>query len=229
MAVTGRRRLKRPLRWIAALAFVAVVFGTGVSIGLRNPSRTLVAEDTRSEERRAQIATLGDPFSIVMLGDSLTERGMWSELLPNLRIANRGVGGDKVDDVQKAFATIPAGAKEVAVMAGVNDLIAGATADDTLRRYISALEDLRRRGLRIVLESTLFTAFDAINPRVSELDQGLKMYCATAPQCTYLDLNSWLSDGKVLKAEYTLDGLHLAGNAYRIWADQLEPNLLASN
>ena len=45
-------------------------------------------------QMRSQFEVLRPPASpVVFLGDSITNRGMWSELLGNPRVVNRGIGG----------------------------------------------------------------------------------------------------------------------------------------
>ena len=52
------------------------------------------------EDRRATFEALPPAADrVVFLGDSITEGGMWEEWFPELRTANRGVGGDAVRDV----------------------------------------------------------------------------------------------------------------------------------
>ncbi|VDA83922.1 hypothetical protein BANRA_01348 [Escherichia coli] len=40
---------------------------------------------------------LKEQRDIVMLGDSITARGEWNELLPSLSVANRGIGEMKLN------------------------------------------------------------------------------------------------------------------------------------
>ena len=50
-------------------------------------------------------ATLFDYFSpqvdVVMIGDSNTQNAIWSEIFPNTKIANRGLGGDTTEGILK--------------------------------------------------------------------------------------------------------------------------------
>ena len=64
-------------------------------------------------------------YSIVMLGDSLTQRGPWNEIASVGNVANRGLEGATVDQITDLIVpTIPRSAKRIYVMAGVNDLFA---------------------------------------------------------------------------------------------------------
>ncbi|MDB5207650.1 MAG: family lipase, partial [Flavisolibacter sp.] len=51
--------------------------------------------NTYYQGRMELFASLGgQEKAIVFLGNSITERGVWSELLPGETIMNRGIGGD---------------------------------------------------------------------------------------------------------------------------------------
>jgi hypothetical protein len=63
---------------------------------------------------------------IVMLGDSLTEGGLWSEYFPNVKMLNRGLASDttlgafgRLDEV------INRGPKTVFLMIGINNCLIG--------------------------------------------------------------------------------------------------------
>ncbi len=75
-----------------------------------------------------------------MIGDSLTEQGLWSEMFPEHTIANRGVGSDTTADVLARMDTILATKPERAfIMLGVNDLALGKPYMDNYNRIISEL------------------------------------------------------------------------------------------
>jgi hypothetical protein len=118
------------------------------------PSRVSIAGS--HAERLDQLNLLSSSRTrVVMLGDSITQRGEWSELLGEV-VANRGLGGDTTRDVLARVASVPASAEKIFVMVGVDDL-AGAhrpaldVAADT-RRIVQALSPRK-----VVVQSVLFT------------------------------------------------------------------------
>lgn len=48
-------------------------------------------------------------FDIVMLGDSLTDHGRWTELLPCCTVANRGIGRDTILMLSNRLDAVPNG------------------------------------------------------------------------------------------------------------------------
>nr|CAC9119752.1 GDSL-like Lipase/Acylhydrolase [Citrobacter werkmanii] len=72
---------------------------------------------------KLQYETFPGSYDIVMLGDSITERGHWQDMFPDVRIGNRGIGGDDTNGILERIATIKAtGAKQVFLMVGTNDI-----------------------------------------------------------------------------------------------------------
>jgi len=45
-------------------------------------------------------------YDVVFIGDSITDGAEWEDLFPSLKIANRGIGGDRTDGVLKRLDSI---------------------------------------------------------------------------------------------------------------------------
>ena len=59
-----------------------------------------------------------------MLGNSLTERGFWSEYFQTERVLNRGIGGDCISGMINRVQPIVDGRpKAIFIMGGANDLL----------------------------------------------------------------------------------------------------------
>ncbi|HKM18502.1 MAG TPA: GDSL-type esterase/lipase family protein, partial [Aliarcobacter sp.] len=63
-----------------------------------------------------------DKFSIVMIGDSITDGAEWYELLQNSEVQNRGIGGDTTNGVLDRLNTINKSIKKAFIMIGINDI-----------------------------------------------------------------------------------------------------------
>ncbi|MER8786896.1 GDSL-type esterase/lipase family protein [Mesorhizobium sp. M0983] len=161
---------------------------------------------------------------IVMLGDSLTENALWQELFPKLSIINRGISGDGVAGVLLRLDQITAARPQIVfIMLGVNDIRAYADADDVAEAYGHVIKGLAGVD-QIVVQSTLFTSGEAKNnAAIKRLNDALAVLCDSAPNCRYLDLNALLSKDGALQRDFTIDGLHLNGNGYRVWASEIGP------
>jgi lysophospholipase L1-like esterase len=171
---------------------------------------------------------------VIMLGDSITEGCEWAEMLGRGDVLNRGIGGDtsagvlrRLDDV---LALKPAA---VCLMIGINDLGNRTPVADVAGNCRSILDALLAAGVpRLVVQSVLPLRRVAANPYraivsdadIAALNSALRRLAADHG-AAYLDLHTLLSRPDGLPAEYTNDGLHLTGAAYRVWAAQLAPFL----
>lgn len=161
--------------------------------------------------------------TVVMLGDSITQGGEWSELI-GPQVANRGVGGDTSGALlSRLDASLPASARTVVVMIGTNDLKAADWSADASVSNVSALLD-RLKGRRVILQSVLYTSDPKANRKIDDLNAAYSRLCETG-RCAWLDLNPVVAPGGVLSREDSLDGRHLNGGAYLRWASALKAKL----
>jgi len=121
-------------------------------------------------------------YDVVMVGDSLTERGNWSTFFPRIKVANRGVSGDSIQGVLGRIETIRGtGAKRAFVMIGVNDLLSGGmTAAEIIPLYESLVDRLHGLGMQLFVESTLYTDFpgrDKTNEEIKEVNRAIADFC----------------------------------------------------
>ena len=230
-------KLKAP-RWSYALniALTALLLlGVVRSLWLR--SRTPDTDywgRTHFEARSDLFERLGVPDnSLVFLGDSLTERADWNELLGRHDAVNRGIGGDTVPGLLSRLAPVlRARPKTIVLLIGINDLDRGAKPE----AVAADLETLLAR-LRAELPQTVLIVQSVLPMRdvgrgvsvaqasVSELN-GLLVEACRQHQARYLDLQPALVDREgALDAAVTKDGIHLNGEGYLRWAALLSAEL----
>lgn len=161
--------------------------------------------------------------SIVFLGDSITEGGLWHEWFPGLPVVNRGIDGDTtrgvLDRIGVAVAGRPAG---VLLLIGTNDLTRRESTADSAGRVGEILHAIRAASpeARILLQSVM-PRQAKFRDRVLELN-GRYESLARTRRVTYLDLWPALATPEgTLRPDFTLDGLHLNGSGYRAWVDVL--------
>ncbi|CAH2395756.1 GDSL-type esterase/lipase family protein [Mesorhizobium ventifaucium] len=165
---------------------------------------------------------------IVMFGDSLTASGHWQEMFPRLSIINRGISGERVDSALLRLDQITAAEPRlVFIMLGVNDISRSASPDDVATSYGKIIERLANVD-SIVVQSTLFTSSEVHNAAIKRLNSALMALCSNAANCRFLDLNASLSRNDSLRPEFTTDGVHLNGDGYRVWENQIRPIMAAS-
>jgi hypothetical protein len=173
-------------------------------------------------------AALPRHAAVVMLGDSLTQWTDWNALLPSFDVANRGISGDMTEGVLERIDSIVAmHPRCVAVMLGVNDLLAKRSVQQILQNYTAIIDRLSASGSTLIVQSTLITSDPALNAVVLDVDRSLAEMCSRSGRCLYLDLNSTVaSTGAIADS---IDGVHLGPNSYKIWASTLTPSLTNAN
>lgn len=175
--------------------------------------------------------------AIVFLGNSITERGEWQEILSDSKypIINRGIGGDnsfgilaRIDEVLKGKP------KAIFLMDGINDQFRKLPHDVSIHNYRRIIRKIKATSPRtkIYLESALpineamtkESYTKGRNELVPLLNAKLKVL-AEEEQITFIDICPLFQDDKgVLKEEYTLDGVHLKAAAYIKWVAFLKEN-----
>ncbi len=177
--------------------------------------------------RSSLFRTLPSGPTTVMIGDSLTASGNWDELL-GPSVANRGISGDTTLGVLNRLAgSIPPSTRRVFLMIGTNDLKnyharPKAVAAQTAR----IVEQLASK--QVYLQSVLLTRSPVQNARIRDLNSLNQALCATGV-CTYVDLNAVVAPNGTLSRQVSVDGLHVGGEGYRLWADRIRPLIAAPN
>ena len=181
----------------------------------------------RSSRFREHPVERGD---IVLLGDSLTEQGLWNEWFPALPVRNRGIGGDSTGGLLARVTTdTTPGLAAAFVLIGTNDLVLGVSDDEIVGNIRAILKRLRTDSpeAEIYLQSIL-PRKEKFAERIRTLNERLKLVCPDEG-AVWIDLwPAFVDEVSALRAEYTLDDLHLTGRGYASWVKILRP-LLAAN
>lgn len=190
---------------------------------------------------------------ILFTGSSLMEQFPVNELLMSEQmdviIYNRGVGGFTTDDMLQnldvqLFDTEPS---KIFINIGTNDIsYSGVPFEDVLSHMIHNYEEILRQIKSRLPESSVYMmAYYPVNEvdKVPEGEWGKDLFvnrnnrnlptANAAVQklsekygCRYIDVNAGLTDeyGR-LKKEFTVEGVHMYANAYRIIFENLKPYL----
>lgn len=173
------------------------------------------------------------PADILFLGNSITERGEWAELLPGRKIANRGIGGDNTFGVlARLDGVIKQQPKKIFLLIGINDIGRGLPTEVVLNNYRRIVAKLRAGlpGSKLIIESVLpmnegklpYDYLKGKAEKVKALNEGIVLI-AKEFKLPYLDLHELFADEKgELKAAYTKDGIHLEPAAYVDWVKWLK-------
>ncbi len=165
-----------------------------------------------------------DKYKTVMIGDSITDGGLWNELLNNDLIQNRGIAGDTTDGVLDRLNSVNKNLKQAFIMIGINDFFQEKSVDYVFSNYLKIIENLQQKGIKVYIQSTLFVGEGKpakYNEKIEALNEKLKNY-AKENNLIFIDLNKQLAPNKTLKNEFSYDELHLNGKAYKIWTETIK-------
>jgi lysophospholipase L1-like esterase len=172
---------------------------------------------------------LAGTADVVMLGDSLTEWIDWRELLPDLKVMNRGISGDTTDGViERLDEIIGRSPRYVPLLIGVNDLFYYSIPHDVVvinsKRIVMVLKESGAIPIVISLSgvSANYPRASLLNRQVSLVNKSLQQWCKTNA-IQFFDLHALLTHDGALSPENTWDGLHFTGRAYLIWRDAMRP------
>lgn len=175
--------------------------------------------------RLEQFELFRRPSDVVMIGDSITQQGHWHDMFPHVRIANRGVGGDKTGDVIRRLDDIARlKPRKAFLMMGINDFGWGLGVDDVLANYSKIVNFLLEKEIIVYIQSTIEcskTVCGAKLRQVRSLNQKLQQL-SIENKVYFINLNDELSDHENgLRDQYTFDGIHLSGAGYVVWQRSL--------
>ena len=191
---------------------------------------SLLAFSTYYEDKVSQFKTLSKKSNkqIVMLGDSLTDRGCWDELTNRDDVANRGIDGDTTAGVLQRLDFLTHNTKQVFIMIGTNDLLRDKKVNYVFTNYKNIIVSLEKKGIIPIIESVLYLVANTppiYNKNIKKLNSLLLKY-AINNKIRFVDLNKHLAPHGFLKPIYTNDRLHLNGKGYTIWAKTIKKIML---
>lgn len=172
-------------------------------------------------------------YDIVFFGNSITERGPWSELIgAKYKIGNRGIGGDNTFGMKARIGdAVKPHPKKIFLMMGINDVGRNLPTEWSLKNYeeiILAIQKISPKT-KIYIQSVLplneklspYEYHKGREPKVIALTEGVKKL-ADKYKLTYVDLREIFADGYVLKEKYTTDGIHISTQGYIDWVKYLK-------
>ena len=152
---------------------------------------------------------------------------------PGYDIVRRGVGGSHLEDIIYFADRIvfPYRPRQIVLYEGDNDLKDGFTPErflDDVKTFVRLVE-LHSPGTEIILLSVKPSPFSSrILEKQRETNRMLEALCRDRKQVTYVDVASLMFDAQgALRPElYRDDRLHMTPEAYRLWAQKIEPLLI---
>lgn len=172
------------------------------------------------------------PYDVVLIGDSLTDDADWQDLFPSLRLANRGIDGDRSDGVLNRLEGIySTSAPKAFIMIGINDFSLGRDVDYVFDNYKNIVNKLVEQEMKVYIQSTILAGKQrkGLNKNIKLLNERLQVLAKQTESITYIDLNVGLTSDSLLKSRYTRDGVHLNGEGYAVWKELIKPYIDSNN
>ena len=173
---------------------------------------------------------------IIFLGNSITAGTDWAELLGKPNARNRGISGDITFGVLERLDEVIEGhPAKVFILIGINDIqrnIPDTLITGNYRKMIKRIK-AGSPSTKIYFQTLLpvnneFTQFKNHynkDEHIAFVNAELKKIAADE-KITLIDLHShFLDASNKLDKRYTMDGLHLNADGYKIWAGILKPYL----
>jgi acyl-CoA thioesterase-1 len=144
------------------------------------------------------------------------------------RVLNRGVNGERTDEIRTRFARDVTAAKPdlVVIVGGVNDVYQGRTAEYAERQLEMMYDAARAAKIPVVAGSII--PYDIATPdqnaRMHAINDWIRDYAAHHPDVTFCDTRAAVAaPGAPDRLAASPDGLHPTPGGYKSMAAALEP------
>lgn len=178
--------------------------------------------DVRETVIAQQLARVEAP--IVVLGDSLIEATMFPSAICGHAVINAGIGGAKLSDFGRTGFRFLYGSRPalIVIALGVNDALSQSQTFE--RDLIQVLGQLRQLSPNVIA----FGIADAETGLLVDNSSELNGAIANQNDVYAKIMGGAFSPAPLLGSAHTLDGIHLAPNAYRRWAGALFASIEAA-
>ncbi|MCT4787453.1 GDSL-type esterase/lipase family protein [Exiguobacterium aestuarii] len=222
------------------LAFLMIGFYKvgGIAIAKAQISELFGKEIVTSEEkifkqRQSLFESLDiEEGSVVFLGDSLIQYNEWSEMFPEENVYNRGISGDTTYGVlSRIDSIIDAKPQKIVLEIGINDLVSGVDTTQTVNNYSKILTKIKDSNANIdvlalgvlPINSSLFVG-NISNNDIQALNIEIEKVVSKKGY-NFIDSFASFENNGELSRELSEDGIHLTGEGYSVWKENLEPYL----
>lgn len=170
---------------------------------------------------------------IIFLGNSITAGVDWVELLGNPVVRNRGISGDITFGVLERLHEVTEGAPaKVFILIGINDISRNIPDSVIVGNYEKMIRRIKKESPKTkIYFHTLMPVNNNFmqfknhynkDEHILYVNESLKALAAKE-KITLIDLYPhFLDSEKKMDKKYTIDGLHLNAEGYKVWADVLK-------
>ena len=177
---------------------------------------------------------------IIFLGNSITAGVDWMELLQNTNVRNRGISGDISFGILERLHEVTEGKPaKVFILIGINDISRNIPDSFIVDNYQKIIRRIKKESpktkiyfqtlLPVNNEFTQFKNHYDKDQHILYVNESIKKLAA-AEKITVIDLYPhFLNKDKKLDKKYTIDGLHLNAEGYKVWAGILKKGRYLQN
>ena len=177
---------------------------------------------------------------IIFLGNSITARTDWMELLGRTDVRNRGISGDITFGILERLDEVTEGKPaKIFILIGINDISRNVPDSFIIDNYRKMIQRIKKESPKTKIyfhtlmpvnnEFTQFKNHYNKDEHILNVNDELKKLCAKE-KITVIDLYPhFLDAGKKLDKKYTIDGLHLTAEGYKVWAAILKKGKYLEN
>lgn len=158
---------------------------------------------------------------IVFAGDSITAYGRFSEFFPEKVVLNRGIGSDTAEGLlNRLDEIISHHPQKVFIMVGINDIVLNVSEEDYIEDYASIISLIKSADCKVYILSILPCVNGNLD-LICKRNESLQNLCMDNG-IEYVNLyDSFFANGKVNTNLFAEDGIHLNGEGYKIWIDNV--------
>ena len=168
---------------------------------------------------------------IVFLGNSITEMGAnWGARFNSSIVKNRGISGDVTEGVLARLGEIyyfkPT---SVFILIGINDIFRDKKIESTVANIIEITRVIHKYSpdTKIYVQTILPTSNPSIVAKIKEINNILFMK-QQSENYLIIDLHAlFANENDIIKKEYTVDGVHLTEEGYRVWVNTVKKSIPA--
>jgi lysophospholipase L1-like esterase len=166
------------------------------------------------------IIARGVPY-LIMFGDSHTANATWTRLLSSNGVVSFGYNGFNSEQLKSILMArvLPLKPRFCFIQGGGNDIRSHCYDKNELIMNIKEMIDsLQINNVHPVLQS-LFHRYNVqdYNTQVDSINL-LLMQLSKEEKIVFLDVNKYLINERGLRSEYTIEGIHLNAEGYKVWA-----------
>ncbi len=164
-------------------------------------------------------------------GDETSQFAYWlMRARPDWEVLNRGVNGERSDQIAARFArdVIDAAPAAVVIIAGVNDVYQGLPASRVTAHLRTMYDRAAHAGIRVVAGTIVpyNTATADANARMREINGWIRDQERGEPPVAFADTRAAVAKpGEPDRLDESPDGLHPSATGYRRMAEALQPVL----